>query len=205
MPDNNISSYEDFTDGHRAHIEIVSNALYRHKTLELHYTTYDMQEDKDVIYQRLHPDVMILSDDDEHPYLYGRVLDIFHVDVKNNGPGTMLETGAVVTIPMVWVRWLRLDTLAHCQSGFNHLRYPSVSFYHCGHPDAFGLIHPDEIVRAVHLLPRFRFGRTAEYLGGPSEARPKGEKEDWMHFSVNMSVMLLLVDEHPSGGTDNRV
>lgn len=202
MPDDGITSYEDFTNDHRAHIEILSDTLYRHKTLELNYTTYDMQQDKDTIYQRLHPDVMILSDDEEHPYLYGRVLDLFHVDVKNNGPSSMLEVDAIVTVPFAWVRWFRLDTHGHSQSGFIHLRYPSVSFYDCSHPDAFGFIHPDEIIRAVHLIPRFRFGHTADYLGVPSEARPEGEEDDWTHFSVNMWVMVLLVGERLSNGSD---
>jgi len=186
MPDDSITSYEDFTDDHRAHIEVLSDALYRHKTLELNYTTYDMQQDKDTIYQCFRPDVMILSDDEEHPYLYGRILDLFHVDVRNNGPSSMLEVDAIVTVPLAWVRWFMLDTLGHCKSGFAHLRYPSVSFYDCGHSDAFGFIHPDEIIRVVHLIPRFRFGRTAEHLDIPSEARPEGEQDDWMHFSVNL-------------------
>ena len=205
MPDDSITSYEDFTDGHRAHIEILSDTLYRHKTLELSYTTYDMQQDKDTIYQRLHPDVMILSDDEEHPYLYGRILDLFHVDVRNNGPGSMLEVDAVVTVPLAWVHWFMLDTLDHCRSGFTHLRYPSVSFYDCGHPDTFGFIHPDEIIRVVQLIPRFRFGRTAEYLDIPSEARPEGEQDDWMHFSVNLWVMTYLVGECPSDNDDDYI
>lgn len=147
MLNDTITSYEHFTDDHRKHIEIVSNSLYRHKTLELSYITYDMQEDQDTIYQRFHPDVMVLlCDNNEHPYLYGRVLDIFHVDVKNNGPGSILEVDTIVTIPLVWIRWFKLDSQANCQSGFSHLRHPSVSFYDCTHQDAFGLIHPDEIV-----------------------------------------------------------
>ena len=81
----------------------MSNTLYRHKTLAINYTTYDMQEDKDTIYRCFHPDVTILSDDDKHPYLYGQVLDLFHVDVKNNGPNTILPMGTVATIPLAWV------------------------------------------------------------------------------------------------------
>jgi hypothetical protein len=162
-----------------------------------------MQQDKDTIYQRLHPDIMILSDDEEHPYLYGRVLDLFHVDVKNNGPSSMLEVDAIVTVPFAWVRWFRLDTHGHCQSGFSHLRYPSVSFYDCGHPNAFGFIHPDEIVRAVHLIPRFRFGHTADYLSVPSDAHPEGQEDDWMHFSVNLWVMVSLAGECISNGSNN--
>ena len=40
-----ITSYDHFTDEDRCHVKIMSNALYRHKTLQLTYTTYDMRED----------------------------------------------------------------------------------------------------------------------------------------------------------------
>ena len=70
-PDPNITSYDHFTEEHRQHIKFIPDNLYRHKTLELSYTTYDMQEGQDRIYQRRLPDVMALSDDREHPYLYG--------------------------------------------------------------------------------------------------------------------------------------
>jgi hypothetical protein len=184
-PDPNITSYEHFTDDHRQHIKIISDTLYRHKTLELKYTTYDMQEDKDRIYQRLYPDVMVLSDDEEHPYLYGRVLDLFHVNITNSGPNSLLPNGEDAVLQMAWVRWFRLDT-SEGLSGFHSLRYPMVSFYESSEPDAFGFIHPDEIIRAAHLIPRFRSGRTVEYLVGPSGGRPEAEDSDWKHFNVNM-------------------
>ena len=150
-----------------------------------------MQEDKDKLYQRLHPGIMIISDDEEHPYLYGQVLGFFHVNIKNNGPNSMLERDVEVSVPVVWIRWLKLDQEALRQSGFHSLRYPSVSFYDRDHPDAFGFVHPDEIVRAVHLIPRFKFGRTGEHLDGTSRAQPEAEGEDWKHFNVNMWVTPL--------------
>jgi hypothetical protein len=184
-PDPDLTSYEHFTDDHRRHITIVSDTLYRHKTLELTYTTYDMQEDKDRIYQRRYPDVMVLSDDEEHPYLYGRVLDLFHVDVKNDSPNSLLPNNETAMLQMAWVRWFRLDT-SQGPSGFRSLRYPTVSFYDSSEPDAFGFIHPEEIVRAVHLIPRFRSGRTVEYLNVPSRGRPEAETSDWKQLNVNM-------------------
>jgi hypothetical protein len=180
-----VTSYEDFTDAQRAHIDIVSNALYRHKTLQLRYTTYDMQGDKDTMRQTKYPGIMVLSDDEEHPYLYGSVIDIFHINVRNSGPCTLLTDGAEATLPMVWVRWFQCDR-SQGPPGFHSLRHPSVSFCNSDEPDAFGLIHPDEIVRAVHLIPRFQLGRTDEYLSVPSRGRPATEKSDWKHYSINM-------------------
>jgi len=189
MPDPEITSYDQYTDEHRNHVKIVSGTLYRHKTLQLSYTTYDMQEDQDRIYQRRYPDVMVLSDDEEHPYLYGRVLDFFHVDVKNNGPNTLLSPdNDTATLQMAWVRWFKLNA-PQGPSGFCSLRYPSVSFYESHEPDAFGFIHPDEIIRAVHLIPAFKLGRTEEYLGTPSKGRPEAENDDWRAFHVNMYVL----------------
>ena len=188
--DPDVTSYSHFTDEDRCHVNILGNTLYCHKTLKLRYTTYDMQKGEDMMYQRLHPDIMVLSDSDEHPYLYGRVLDIFHANVGNSAKNSILtgETGTA-RLEMVWVRWFRVDMPSpEGPLGFHTLRYPSVSFCRAGEPDAFGLIHPDEIVRTVHLIPRFKLHRTAEYLAGPTAARPKGEEDDWRGFSVNMWV-----------------
>jgi hypothetical protein len=187
-PNPNITSYDHFTDQDRRHITIVSDAIYQHKTLHLKYTAYDMLGDEDKIYQCCYPDVMVLSDDEEHPYMYARILNLFHVNATNTGPNTFLEHhGNGAMLQMAWVRWFKLDRDPG-PSGFHSLRYPSVSFYESHSPDAFGFIHPDEIVRAVHLIPRFKFGQTGEYLVGPSMARPEAEDEDWKHFNVNMYV-----------------
>ena len=180
-----VESYDHFTNKDRGHISIASNTLYQHKTLQLTHTTYDMQEDKDRIRQSRYHGIMVLSDDTEHPYLYGQVLDLFHIKVENNAPYTILHNGKDATLHMVWVCWFKLDN-AQGQSGFHTLRYPSVSFCRSDEPDAFGLIHPDEIIRAVHLIPRFKFGHTEEYLSGNSRGRPETEKDDWRHFNINM-------------------
>jgi hypothetical protein len=184
-PDPDITSYSHFTDDHRSHIKIISDTLYRHKTLELTYTTYDMQQDRDRIYQRHYPDIMVLSDDEEHPYLYGRVLGLFHINVRNDGPNSLLPRGETAMLQMAWVRWFRLDT-SQGPSGFHSLRYPTVSFYQSSEQDAFGFVHPEEIIRAVHLIPRFRSGQTAEYLDVPSQGRPEAEASDWRQLNVNM-------------------
>ena len=128
---------------------------------------------------------MVASDDEEHPYLYGSVIDIFHVDVRNRGACSLLTDGSDATLPAVWVRWFKHDR-GEGPSGFHSLRYPSISFCNSDEPDAFGLIHPDEVIRAVHLIPRFDLGRTDEYLSVPSKGRPEAEESDWRHFNVNM-------------------
>ena len=186
--DADVTSYSCFTDDDRSHVNIQGSTLYQHKTLKLRYTTYDMQSGEDKIYRRLHPDIMVLSDGDEHPYLYGRVLHIFHANVGNSAVNSILTGGnSTARLEMVWVRWFRvIEPGPEGPKGFHTLRYPSVSFCKADEPDAFGLIHPDEIIRAVHLIPRFKLCRTTEYLAGPTAARPKGEEDDWSGFSINM-------------------
>ena len=146
-----------------------------------------MREDQDKIYQQRFPDVMVLSDDQEHPYLYGRVLDFFHVIAMNDGPSTLLQDNGSATLQMAWVCWFKLN-IPVGPSGFHSLRYPSVSFGESNDPEAFGLVHPEEIIRAIHLIPAFKSGCTAEYLEGPTKGRPESEHDDWRHYNINMWV-----------------
>jgi hypothetical protein len=173
---------------------VVLNNLYHHKSLHLKYTTYDMRGDQDKIYQRNFPDVMVLSDDEGHPYMYGRVLNFFHAEVINHSPIAIPLGDSTAMVQMVWIHWFKLDNKPRAP-GFHSLRFPSVSFYEGNHQDAFGFLHPDEIIRATHLIPRFKFGRTNRYIDVSSKARPDKEDQDWMHFSVNMYV--ITVQSHP--------
>ncbi|KAE9403281.1 hypothetical protein BT96DRAFT_815333, partial [Gymnopus androsaceus JB14] len=42
--------------------------------LQVNYTTYDMRHAQDSINPCMHPHVMVLSDDDDHPYCYACIL-----------------------------------------------------------------------------------------------------------------------------------
>lgn len=154
-PNQDVESYGDYTNDNLSYVTIVRNMLYRHKKLNIKYHTYDMQDAEDIIYTKNHPGIMVFSSDTEHPYLYGRVLDLFHIDVANNGPNTLFSDGSAGRLDMVWVHWYELDQHQE-PSGFSSLRYPSISL--CKNTDAFahGLVHPDEIVRRVHLIPNFK-------------------------------------------------
>ncbi|ESK87142.1 hypothetical protein Moror_11864 [Moniliophthora roreri MCA 2997] len=71
--------------------------VFTHKRMQINYTGYNMHKLQDSVNIRLHPDIMILVDEScaekqGHPYLYGRVIGIFHVHVCNatrfsHGPG----------------------------------------------------------------------------------------------------------------------
>jgi hypothetical protein len=84
----------EFSDEDRSSIIIVRNRIYRHSVLKVNYTTYDMRRAQDSINPRTHPNIMVLSHEDDpeqdgsqsHPYWYARVIGIFHAEVKHVGP-----------------------------------------------------------------------------------------------------------------------
>lgn len=62
-------------------------------------------------------------------------------------------------------------------------------------PGAFGFLEPGIIIRAVHLIPAFAHGRTAELLRGVSMARQCTIEDadtsepgttNWLYYCVNM-------------------
>ena len=171
-----ITSYAQYTDDERNDINILHNTLYRHKKLNIRYSTYDMQEKEDAIYPKDYPGIMVLSSEDDHPYLYARVLDLFHVNVINSRHNSIFGTEPC-RIEMVWVHWYELEQQQE-PSGFHSLRYPSLSLSDNARGDAYGLIHPDEIVRRAHLIPNFN----ALHPG----------MEDHERVQVNMSVIVHL-------------
>ena len=154
IPNPAIMSYDDYTDEDRSHVTIVKNMLYRHKKLNIRYITYDMQEGEDRIYPKDHPGIMVLSPDRGHPYLYARVLDLFHIEVRNDAEDSRFGKDEKVHLEMVWVHWYKYDQQQE-PSGFHSLRYPTISLCEDSYPDSYGLVHPDEIVRCVHLIPDF--------------------------------------------------
>jgi hypothetical protein len=48
------------------------------------------------------------------------------------------------------------------------------------------------VIRGVHLIPGFHYGRTDTRLG-PSFVRPPEDKDtDWLYFYVNQYVFIIL-------------
>ena len=53
--------------------------------MSIYYTTYDLRRGKDRVNMRGQSNIMTLSQADDHPYAYARVLGMFRVDVLH-GP-----------------------------------------------------------------------------------------------------------------------
>ncbi|KAF8960116.1 hypothetical protein BDZ97DRAFT_1666295, partial [Flammula alnicola] len=78
----------EFSDDERAKLYIANERMFLHKVMRVNYTSYDMRQGQDSINSRNHADIMTLSrNDPDHPFEYGRVIGIFHVDVGIHEPG----------------------------------------------------------------------------------------------------------------------
>ena len=54
-------------------------------------------------------------------------------------------------------------------------------------PFAFGFLDPQHVIRGVHLIPAFSYGRTGDLLQQNSIARSTSEQgEDWKFYYVGM-------------------
>lgn len=165
--------------------------------MRVNYTTYDMRRDQDTVNPRTHPDIMVLADDAgtplcTHPYWYARTLTIFHVKVYYAGSGS--SSSEYTDVQVVWVRWFKYDMTR--PGGFGTRRLHRISFISSDDAvdEAFGFVDPQDIIRGVHIIPAFAYGRTFDYLG-PSAARDfiqtlgddgYDEDEDWRYYYVNM-------------------
>ncbi|KAF8956820.1 hypothetical protein BDZ97DRAFT_1763402 [Flammula alnicola] len=84
---------------------IKDNRIYEHKLARFYHTTYVVRRSEDVINPRTsHCNIMLLSDlkpgdascldsTATHPYLYGRVIGIYHVNAVYIGPGKRYSDG----------------------------------------------------------------------------------------------------------------
>lgn len=183
-------------------LQLEGNRFYKHKTLNVNYTSYDLRRDQDIINPSTHSDIMVLAheDDDEpdkHPYWYARIVGIFHADVRYIGDGS--RSMEYERLDFVWVRWFGRDLTA--PGGFAAKRLHRIGFVSDdgnGTSGAFGFLDPRFIIRAVHLIPAFHHGRTPELLKGPSMVRRYAteqedghDDEDWQFYYVNMCVAAI--------------
>ncbi|TBU29911.1 hypothetical protein BD311DRAFT_832274, partial [Dichomitus squalens] len=182
---------DGFTEKHTNGIQICNDRLYRHKTIRINHTTYDMRREQDNINPRTHADIMLLSSDsDVHPFWYARVLDIYHANVRYTGPGSTHAMQEWQRIDFVWVRWFEHD-LSY-QAGFQHRRLPRLQFMDADDPDniPFSFVNPDDIIQAAYLIPAFEHGGTTHLLGTSKLARRLKDDgddcDDWCYFYVCM-------------------
>jgi hypothetical protein len=180
----------EFTYEQLSRVTFCNDAIYRHKVLRVNYTTYDVRRAQDSLNPRTHADFMVLAQEDNingslpHPYWYGRIIGIFHADVRYLGPSSRSMDSQ--RMDFLWVRWFRRDLSYN--AGFHAKRLHRIEFVSGENPEAFGFVDPSQIIRAVHLIPAFMHGRTSELLGPSIARQPKENDEDWRFYNVALYV-----------------
>lgn len=133
-------------------------------------------------------------DEDAHPYWYGRIIGVFHAEVRHVGPTSVDYTPR--RMDFLWVRWYGQDS--NFASGIKAKRLPRVGFLDGNDAGAFGFVDPNELIRGAHLIPAFAHGQTNDMLP-KSIARQADEKDlDYAKYYVGMYVLQVLFDDSSS-------
>ncbi|KAJ7315108.1 hypothetical protein DFH08DRAFT_926901 [Mycena albidolilacea] len=173
----------EFSQEDLMNVTFTRDRIYAHQVMRINYTTYDVQRTDDSINPRTNSDVMVLSHEDEgssnpHPYWYARVLGIFHADIGHLGPKS--KSRRPKRMEFLWVRWFGRD-LSH-KSGWKAKRLDRLGFIDSADPAAFGFLDPAEVIRASHIVPAFRYGRTSDLLPKSIARRPEDDDQDYIYY-----------------------
>jgi hypothetical protein len=169
-----------------------NDRMYSHHLGRFNYTTYDARRAQDVINpDTSHCDVMLLanssnSDSLDHPFLYARVLGIYHVNIVYTGEGRLDYNAR--RVDFLWVRWFRYIGNRSC--AWNDLRLDSVDFPPMATEAAFGFIDPRNVLRGCHIIPRFASGKAR--LDGVGLSRCAHDADDWSQYYVNRYVTSMI-------------
>jgi hypothetical protein len=128
---------------------------------------------------------MVLSRDDVHPYWYARIIGIFHTMVVQTGSKSMSQEPK--KMEFLFVRWFSLDNEE--MGGWKARRLHQISFVEGD--AAFGFVDPADVIRAIHLIPRFSQGQTKDFLGHSIARSVLDDDKDWVRYYINMYVMQL--------------
>jgi hypothetical protein len=128
---------------------------------------------------------MLLANPDDlegnanHPFLYARVLGIFHTNVVYTGPG-MLDY-APRRLEFLWVRWfqyLGCRSIDWKDCRLDYVRFPPVAS-----DGAFGFVDPRDVLRGCHIMQRFAKGRV--HPDGIGLSRCAADSNDWHYYYIN--------------------
>jgi hypothetical protein len=140
-----------------------------------------MRRDQDSINPRTRSDIILLNSDEDsdHPYLYARVIGIFHAQVRD-----LKYSRDWKRKEFLLVRWY--DVVDAASGGFKAKRLYRVCFMPGDDPWTFDFVNPKHVVRAAHLIPRFCLGRTKKLLPKSIARRPDEKDKDFKEYCVNM-------------------
>jgi hypothetical protein len=166
--------------------------IYRHNLARFNYTTYDVRRAQDVINPgTTHRDILLLAnngdtdDGPNHPFLYARVLGIFHANVLYAGAG--MPDYISRRVDFLWVRWFEYGGSGSIH--WDECKLDSVRFLPMATEGAFGFVDPRNVLRSCHIIPAFARGRL--HLDGVGFSRIARDGKDWSRYYVNRCVVLL--------------
>ncbi|KAF8147208.1 hypothetical protein K438DRAFT_1989788 [Mycena galopus ATCC 62051] len=194
-------SHDEFSADDRNTIRIKDDKLYETKLLRIHYTTYDVRRDQDVLKSGADGFVMVRSPETEstaHPYWYAQILGVFNATVFRVIPGEG-KTPAV-QMDFLWVRWMGVEP--GYRAGIHSARLPKVGFVPESDEYAFGFLDPGQVIRGSHLIPNFAGGRTNLLLStvNKTAARSENDTEDWETYYVNIFADRDMLMRYVGGG-----
>jgi hypothetical protein len=159
--------------------------MYRHNIMKVNYTTYDVRRAQDVINPNTdHRDIMLLSQEDydlpNHQYIYARVLGIYHANVIYSGSGT--PDYEAKRMEFLWVRWFTHTDDEPVQKGWVRRKLDFLKLQPVTRENAFGFVDPANVLRGVHVIPRFATGMRAD---GGVISECANDSDDWYQYYVN--------------------
>lgn len=177
----------NFTVKERNTVVIEQDTIYRHKVLRINYTTYDLRRNHDSLNPHTrNADIMILApndNEDPHPYWYGRILGIFHANVHHIGARS--RSSQSQKMEFLFVRWFGMYTKP--TPGWKKKRLQCLAFVPGNSEQAFGFIDPLQVIRGVHLIPAFKWGKVTKLLTKSVIARGLSDPvHDWQLYYVAM-------------------
>ncbi|TEB36972.1 hypothetical protein FA13DRAFT_1787257 [Coprinellus micaceus] len=164
-------------------VALQDSRLFSHKLMQIGYTTYDVRRAQDVIHiDTPQCNVMLLNPTKPrgkaHPYLYGRVIGIFHAMVSYIG---QLPNGSICYTPhrfeFCWAHWYDFNK-ANDKFGLER-----VSPYPLKSPKALDFFDPVDILRAVHLIPQFSLKPMDTDL--PAKSKWGSKQQLWNTYFIN--------------------
>jgi hypothetical protein len=173
------------TEGDWEKVFLKHNRIYAHRTMCINFTTYDVRRTDDVINTHgPRNNIMLLNHDmystsePDHPFLYAKVLGIFHANITYHGEGN--RDCHPRRIEFVWVRWYELDKVGSWKpQRLDRVCFPSVL-----DEDSFGFIDPADILRGCHIVPVFNIGKALSE-GAPGRSGRAQDVDDWKSYYVN--------------------
>jgi hypothetical protein len=163
-----------------------NDQIYRHHLARFNYTTYDVRRAQDVVNPNTpHRDIMLLANPDDleansnHPFLYARVLGIYHANVVYVGPG--MRDYVPRRLEFLWVRWFQYfgsRSVIWKDCRLDCVRFPPMASEH-----AFGFVDPRDVLRGCHVMQRFAKGTVHADVIGLS--RLVDDSTDWCFYYVN--------------------